>query len=90
MMEWISFYFLMEWFYFFFYDEMKRPFNWFIGFIPESRMMLHDFTGQVGRVSFQCVCLKKVFNLSNGKKKAHPMQKTGKTKNKTRIPLEAS
>ena len=29
-------------------SEMKRP---FIGLIPESRMMLHDFTGRVGTVS---------------------------------------
>ena len=50
MMEWILFCFLMEWFYFF-YDEMKKPFNWFIDLIPESRMMLHDFTGRVGTVS---------------------------------------
>ena len=81
MMEWISFVFFMESFFsFFFFYEMKRPFNWFIGLIPESRMMLHDFTGRVGTVSVQCVCLKKVFNLSNGKKKAHPMQEKQKTK----------
>ena len=58
--------------------------------IPESRMLLHVFTGQVGTVLvFAWRFITSAKNLSNGKKRAYHKQKTEK-KNKNKNPLEAS